>query len=100
MAGLLSIGFAQWLSQLMGVPSINDAADIAKIGSIQSTAVIQRYFQLRQDQEILSGSAMSFIVLAIRAISEIRNLLHLRKVICSGSGSHADGDGLLRFSII
>jgi len=84
--GLLFIGFADLLMEpvysALDVHSAEDLVKISKaIATQKSSALIETYLQLRQEQEILGGGGLAFILLAFGACSEVRNLSSLRKVI-------------------
>jgi hypothetical protein len=89
--GLFLISGAVLAVQLtFGPASELEAADIARLAAIsaEKSAAVQTYVQLRQDSSVLAGSAVALIVLFAGAISEIRNLPHLKgTVILLGIGT-------------
>src|SRR6185436_12363728 len=65
-------------------PSLpNEAADTARVSlvAIKESVLTQEYLQLKQERDVLGGAALSLIVLAIGAISDSRNLPHLKSIV-------------------
>ncbi len=58
-----------------------EIADLVIVGKHDKAAVTQQYLKLRQEKEVLSGSFIALVLLAIGALSEISNLPFLRVVI-------------------
>jgi len=82
--GLFLISGAELAVQFTFGPGFErEAADIARLAAIsaEKSAAVQAYIQLRQDRAVLAGSAVAFVVLFAGAISEIRNLSHLKGTI-------------------
>lgn len=82
--GVFLISGAELAVQLTFGPRFEqEAADIARLAAVsaEKSAAIQVYVQLRQDRTVLAGNAVAFVVLCVGALSEIRNLLHLKSTI-------------------
>jgi len=82
--GLFLIAGAVLVVQHTFGPSFESKAiDIARFASLsaEKSAAVQTYVQLRQDRSVLAGSAVAFVALFVGAVSEIRNLPHLKESI-------------------
>jgi hypothetical protein len=82
--GLFLISGAVLAIQLtFGLGFEQEATDIARLAAVsaEKSAAVQTYVQLRQDRAVLAGSAVAFVVLFAGAMSEIRNLSHLKGTI-------------------
>lgn len=63
---------------------IGDAARLANLDAGKSL-LVQTVVQLRQERDVLSGAAIAFVLLAIGALSEVRNLPGLGGVVVSAA---------------
>lgn len=79
--GHLLIGSAQLMQGIvLNSLSIDLLSDLIFI-SKQNDIITQRYLQMMNDQELLSGSAVAFLLLSLGAFSETQNLRQIRSAV-------------------
>jgi hypothetical protein len=66
-----------------GPSLLDEATDTARVShvSAKDSVLAQEYIRLKQERDVLGGAALALIVLAIGALSETKNLGHLKLVI-------------------
>jgi len=82
-------------------PSLRDeAADVARVSlvAVKESVLAQEYSQLKQERDVLGGAALSLIVLAIGAISDSKNLPHMRSIVIAAALSTFIAAAALFFS--
>jgi hypothetical protein len=66
-----------------GPSLLDEATDTARVShvSAKDSVLAQEYIKLKQERDVLGGAALAFLVLAIGALSETKNLDYLKLVI-------------------
>jgi len=83
--GVITISVSQLVAQgvgiVIGVPSPPHSIEIVALGNDKDTVRAQIFLKAYQDQEILCGCGIAFVLLGLAALSEKRNLRNLSSVI-------------------
>jgi hypothetical protein len=79
----LMTGAERSLTAIAGLTTTAEALDLARLasGSSKDSAVSIAYLEHGRNRTVLGGGALALLVVGLGAISEIRNLPHLRGVI-------------------
>jgi hypothetical protein len=66
-----------------GPSLLDEATDTARVSSVSAkdSVLAQEYIRLKQERDVLGGAALALLVLAIGALSETKNLGHLKLII-------------------
>jgi hypothetical protein len=68
---------------VFGPSLLEEAADTARVSNVSAkdSVLAQEYTRLKQERDVLGGASLALLVLAIGALSETKNLDHLKLVI-------------------
>lgn len=84
--GLLLIGAGGLLLDILpAAQSAERYEDLVKIGDMGSGPVIESYQQLIQESQILAGSSLALVLIAVGAALDAKNLPSLRRLIYGGA---------------
>lgn len=75
------------VSATFGPTLAEEIADTHRLADLDlsKSVLAQTYVQLRQEREVLSGAALGLLLLAVGALSEIRNLPALKNVVIASA---------------
>jgi hypothetical protein len=100
LAGQFAIFLGTFLASLFNSNTFDPISSILIISKSQNDFLSQEYLRIRQEKEILCGSAFSFLILGVGSFFEIRNLIsHKAVVIICANVSLVVGIALFIFGV-